>query len=386
MKVLLLYVSDISGHKQAARAIAQTFQQEYPSVIVREENLFRHGNPFIRCTLNSLYYAIIKLTPWFWNIIWDSKEVYWLTYLLRTLLYRMNYHRLYKEVIQPFDPEVIICTHSLSCAICSTIKYVMRLDYLLVAVPTDFYLHPYWFYKNVDMYFLPQNNSNLNYLKRKIPSEKLQVTGIPISPEFSKVKEKSYLQEKWQVRKDLFTILIMGGGQGLGAIKEIVFALKDIKLPVQVLVVTGINRNLKKNLSKIKSKLNFPFKVLGYVREIDELMEISDVLITKPGGLTVAEALSKGLPMGVIDSIAGQEMRNKKFLLERGLAFNLESAKNVVPLIRRLVNGNFDRKTWKEKMTKLARPQASQEIVHKVVSMIKERRKERENAVPRSSH
>jgi len=372
-RVLLLYIGDVSGHRQGARAIKQAFQQEYPGVTVKEENLFRHGNPFVRCSLDSLYYALIKLTPWFWDIIWDSKEVYWLTYLLRTLLYRMNYHRLYREVIKPFNPQVVICTHSLSCAICSTIKQEKNLDYLLIAVPTDFYLNPYWFYKNVNMYFLPQNNSSFNYLKQKIPRDKLQITGIPISPEFLKSKDRFYLRNKWQVKEDLFTILIMGGGQGWGALEEIVLALGKTLLPLQVLVVTGTNRSLKRNLCKIGSKLNFPFKVWGYVKEIDELMEISDLLITKPGGLTTAEALSKGLPMGIMDSIAGQERRNKKLLLEKALAFNLDSPEDVVSLVRRCIDSGFNRKLWEKRAKELARPYASQKIVHRIMKMLKDK-------------
>jgi len=371
MRVLIVYVSDISGHRQAARAIKEALNENYPWVIVREENLFRHGNPFIRCSLDSLYYTLIKLTPWLWDLIWDSKEVYWLTYLLRNVLYRMNYHRLYKEVIKPFKPQVVVCTHSLSCAICSTIKEDKKMNYLLAAVPTDFYLNPYWFYKNVDIYFLPYGNSNSDYIKRRIPSHKLHVSGIPISPEFSKLKDRNYLRKKWKLKEDLFTILIMGGGQGLGAIEDVVLALKESPFPLQVIVVTGTNRKLKKSLCRIAPKLNFPFKVWGYVREIDELMETSDILITKPGGLTTAEALSKALPMIVVDSITGQERRNKRLLLEKGLAFKLDSMKDVVPVIHRFLSNGFSREIWREKVKDIARPASSQDIAGKIVSMCK---------------
>jgi len=371
MRVLLLYISDVLGHRQAARAIKQVFQEEYPWVIVREENLFRHGNPFMRCALNSLYFAIIKLFPWFWDMIWDSKEVYWLTYLLRESLYRLNYHRLYREVIKPFNPDAVICTHSLCCAISSVIKRDKKLDYLLIAVPTDFYLNPYWFYKNVDMYFLPQDKSISNRLKKKIPPDKFSITGIPILPRFSKPKDRPFLKKKWQVDENLFTILIMGGGKGLGPIKDTVLAFENALIPVQILVVTGINRNLKRDLRKIGPNLNFPLKVWGYTREIDELMEISDLLITKPSGLTIAEALSKGLPMLLLDSISGQEMRNKELLLEKGLAFSLDSPEQAVSFVRNYINNGFNRELWRERAKELSRPQASQEVVHKIMEMLK---------------
>jgi len=369
MRALLLYISDVLGHRQAARAVKQAFRKKYPQVTIREEDLFRYGNPFIEYILNSLYYAIIKLTPWFWNIIWDDKEVYWLTYLLRETLYKLNYHKFYRKVIKPFNPDVVICTHSLSCAISSTIKREKKLDYLLIAIPTDFYLNPYWFYKNVDMYFLPQDNLTSNHLKWKVTPNKLCVTGIPILPEFSKSKDKSYLKKKWQVKNNLFTILVMGGGEGLGPIEDAVLAFKEVSFPLQVLVVTGINRNLKRNLDKISPKLNFPLKVWGYVREIDELMEISDLLISKPGGLTTAEALSKGLPMIVLDSITGQEMRNKGLLLEKGLAFNLGNKEEIVSIVSRCINDGFDRNLWRKRAKELSRPNASWEIVHKIVEM-----------------
>jgi len=373
MKVLIVYVSAVSGHRQAARAIKQAFEEKYPWVNIKEENLFRHGNPFVTCSLDSLYYTLIKITPWFWNVIWDSREVYILTYLLRNILYRMNYHRFYREVIKPFGPDVVICTHSLSCAICSVIKHDKKMDFLLVAVPTDFHLNPYWFYENVDLYFLPQSESKLQCLKRGIPSHKLWVTGIPISLQFSEEKNKNYLRKKWRVDDGLFTVLVMGGGQGLGAIEEVVSVLSNSQLPLQIMVVTGTNRKLKKNLERLSSKLNFPFRVYGYVREIDELMEISDLLITKPGGLTTAEALSKALPMIVVDSIAGQERKNKEFLLKRGLAFELNGSENLISLIKNFIENGFNKALWEEKTKQVAKVNSSREIVTKLVEVMRGR-------------
>lgn len=375
MKALIVYISDVSGHRQAARAIKQAFKENYPELTVEEVNLFRHGNPFMRFALNSLYYAAIKVTPWLWNLIWDSKEIYWLTYLLRIVLYRMNYHRLYRNVIKIFDPQVVICTNSLSCAICSAIKQDKRLNYLIAAVPTDLYLNPYWFYKNVDIYFLPRDISDFRHVKKIVPSAKLQASGIPISPDFSKPKDIAFLKKKWQIEDGLFTILIMGGGQGWGAIENIVLAMENDSLPLQVIAVAGTNRKLKRRLCKLASKFNFPFKVCGYVRQMDELMEVSDLLITKPGGLTTAEALSKALPMIVVDSIAGQERRNKKFLLEKGLAFDLNSAEEVSLLIRGFIENGYNRKSWREKTKIVARPHASREIAQKIMDMLKKRQR-----------
>ncbi|MFQ5835377.1 MAG: glycosyltransferase [bacterium] len=373
MKVLLLYISAVSGHRQAAEAIKQAFMEFYPEVEIRGENLFQYGNRLLRTLLDSLYYAIITLAPWFWDLIWDSREVYWSTYALRNFLYRTNYLRLYREVILPFNPQVVICTHSIACALSSVIKKKKCLDYLLAAVPTDFCLHPYWFYNGVDVYFLPHERLKENLLDRGIPLNKIRVTGIPISPNFSRSKGRKNLKKKWAIKEGLFTVLLMGGGQGMGSLKEIVISLASSHLPIQLLVVTGINRRLRNKFRRMQSKLDLPLKVFGYIREIDELMEISDLLISKPGGLTTAEALVKGLPLGIVDSLAGQERRNKELLLEKRLVFELKNKEDIVGLIGRLLNDSSYLKEWRRHVEDFACPQAAQQIAQKVMNLVKEK-------------
>ncbi len=373
MKVLLLYISAVSGHRQAAEAVKQAFMKFYPEVEVRGENLFQYGNRLLRALLDSLYYAIITLAPWFWDFIWDSQEVYWSTYALRNFLYRTNYLRLYREVILPFNPQAVICTHSIACALSSIIKKKKRLDYLLAAVPTDFCLHPYWFYNEVDVYFLPHEILKENLVERGIPLNKIRITGIPISPNISRSKSRKNLKKKWGIKEDLFTVLLMGGGQGMGSLKEIVLGLASSHLPIQLLVVTGINRRLRNKFRRMQSKLDLPLKVFGYTREVDELMEISDLLISKPGGLTTAEALAKRLPLGIVDSLAGQERRNKELLLEKGLAFELKNKEDIVGLIGHLLNDSSYLKEWQRHIKDFACPQSAQQIAQKVMSLVKEK-------------
>lgn len=373
LRILVLYMAAATGHRQAAEAIRQTLKKLYPEVEVRRENLSRYGNSFLRYLLEGLYNAIIRLTPWFWNLIWDSKGVYWLTYGLRNLSYQLNYLRLYKKVILPFNPQAVICTHNIACALCSVIKKAKDANYLLAAVPTDFCLHPYWFYENVDAYFLSCKGLEKKLVGRGVNPKKIKITGIPISLSFSKSYDGEKLKKKWGLKEDLFTILLMGGGQGIGSLKEIVLALDKSHLPIQVLVVTGANRRLRKKIRRTQSKVDFPLKVLGYTRQIDELMEISDLLISKPGGLTTAEALAKEIPLGILDSLAGQERRNKDLLLEKGIAFEVRDKEAMISLIKNFVEGDFDWEIWRSRVKDLARPKAAQEIAQTVMKLIENR-------------
>ncbi len=370
LRILLLYMAAATGHRQAAEAIRQALKEFYPEVEIRSENLFRHGNSLVKRLLRDLYNAVIRVTPWFWNFIWDSKEIYWLTYGLTNLLYRLNYLRLYKRVFLPFEPQVVICTHSVACALSSVIKRVKKENYLLTAVPTDFCVHPYWFYENVDMYFLPHEELKEKLVGEGIDPEKIRITGIPTSLDFSKSHNSKELKKKWNLEESLFTILLMGGGQGVGSLQEIVFSLDSSNLPLQLLVVTGANRRLRKELERIRSKISLPLKIFGYTRQVDELMEISDLLISKPGGLTTAEALVKELPLGIVNSLAGQERRNKQLLLRKKIAFELNSREAIVRLINDLMGNSFDLESWRKRVRKLAYPRAAEEIAQTVMESL----------------
>jgi len=373
MRILLLYVSAVSGHRRAAEAIAEAFHKFYPEAEVRQENLFQHGNSFVRCLLDSFYYALIKLTPWLWDLIWDSQSVYWLTYGIRNLLYQLNYHCLYREVIYPYQPQAVICTHNIACALCSLIKREKKMNFLLAAVPTDFSLHPYWYYPGVDLYLIPHENMRAKLIRQGVKGNQIESTGIPISLGFGRRENQRKLRQKWGLDPDLFTILLMGGTMGLGPIEEIVHTLSNMGISLQLLVVTGINRHLKRKLEQLQSRINFPLKIWGFVNEIDELMEISNLLISKPGGLTTAEALSKAVPMGIVNSLAGQERRNRELLLERGVAFDLREGQEITHLVRRLSDGAFNWESWGEKVRELARPHASREIARQVIMGLKKK-------------
>jgi len=376
IRILLLYTSDISGHYRAAEAIKQALEKLYPQVQVKEENLFNHGNCLIVKIMDALYYTMVKLAPWLWDLLWDNKLIYWLIFPLRNFLYHCNSSRLYKEVIAPFSPQAVICTHNIACALYSTIKRKKSLSYLLAAVPTDYALHPYWFYKNVDFYFLAHEGLRENLQRKGIPSYKIRTTGIPILSAFSEHKDRQKLKKKWGLKKDILTILLMGGGQGMGSLRQIVLDLNKLRLPVQLLVVSGTNHGLEEKFQEMKPKLDVPMRVWGYVEEIDELMEVSDLLISKPGEITTAEDLVKGLPIGIVNSLGGQEKRNQELLLKKKIAFKLSNKKEMTDFIVRFLHKSPESFDFKERQTKvkeLAKPRAALDIARIIIQSIDEK-------------
>jgi processive 1,2-diacylglycerol beta-glucosyltransferase len=166
-------------------------------------------------------------------------------------------------------------------------------------------------------------------IKEGVPENNIKLFGIPIDPKFTKFHDRLTLINRFGLNPELQTVLIMGGGQGLGPIKDIVDELDSLDNEFQIMIVTGINKPLAKWLKERQPRNRKKMIVFEYVSNIDEIMEVASLVITKPGGLTTSEALAKGLPMVIINPIPGQEMNNAQYLLGKGAAVKAESAKGL---------------------------------------------------------
>jgi processive 1,2-diacylglycerol beta-glucosyltransferase len=149
-------------------------------------------------------------------------------------------------------------------------------------------------------------------------AENVVVTGIPIAGKFSGAMDTLAVRRRYGLRDDLPTLLVLGGGFGMGPVAEILGELDKMPQEFQTLVVAGRNEELRKELAVHDRK--HPTHVLGFVTNMHELMAVSDLIISKPGGLTSSEALAMGKPIFILNPIPGQEAANSDFLLQRGAA------------------------------------------------------------------
>ena len=161
----------------------------------------------------------------------------------------------------------------------------------------------------------------------------------------------------------------MGGGQGLGPLKSILRSLKKIKKEFQVIVVAGSNKKLYNSLKKKIKRYKKKLLVFGYVDNINELMGVSDILITKPGGITTAEALSKKIPMVIIRPIPGQETSNTAYLTAKEAAIKVDKAKEIGPVIDELLGNPEKLRRLAEHSGRIAKPDSSMDIAKLVLEL-----------------
>ena len=358
MKIVIAATSAGGGHMKAAEAIYNYFRSqdarlELSLVDVLEESLFLFGNFYSRG-----YSFMVNHAQWLWRVIFhitSQKNLQPALEKVRTLHNRLNTKNFRQYLIEA-NPDVVISTHYLPANQASNLKKKKQISSKLITVVTDFGVHPFWVYDQTDWYALATDSSRDELLKQGVPESKIKVTGIPIDPKFSQKFDKAALRKKLGLVPGQFTLLVVTGSFGIGPIKEIVDLLQG---RVQILAVCAKNEKL---FSRLKAK-NYPgVKVFGFVDNIDELMAVSDLIVTKPGGLSVAELLAMELAPIFISVIPGQEAQNVRILGSYGIGKCAKNAQEVSRIVDNYLKSPDSLEIIKKQIRKMPRFNAAQEI------------------------
>ncbi|GJM81909.1 hypothetical protein HMSSN139_44050 [Paenibacillus sp. HMSSN-139] len=243
--------------------------------------------------------------------------------LARLALHKMFYQHA-AEVIAQLKPDLIVCTHPIPSAIVSYLKLAAGLDVPLCTLITDYDAHGSWMSPGVDRYLVSAPEVKALLVQRGVSPSKVQVTGIPVHPDFWSKQEKTSAREDLGL-KQMPTALVMGGGWGLLISEELLAKLAAWREKIQIVCCMGSNEKLAVKLRAHPALQHPNIKVIGFTREIGKWMDASDLLITKPGGMTCTEGMAKGIPMLFFESIPGQEEKNREYFVQRGFGANLDS-------------------------------------------------------------
>ena len=365
-KVLLLFISEHSGHHCASRAIEKALHDLDPEVETLNINSFNYTNPILERVINRAYMSVVKRTPELWDYLYDNPKVLKQTQSLRDMIHKFNTGKL-KTLLDDFKPSAIVCTQAFPCGMVADYKKTFGLKMPLVGVLTDYAPHSYWIYNDVDHYIVTSEDTGSKFAANGIDPSKIKVYGIPIDTKFRNSFDKNMLMEKLGLDKTKPRLLVMGGTQGLGPIKELIRLLDRSKLNIQLVIACGTNKRLYKWLAPRRYQKKVV--VLPYASNIDELMQVSDIILTKPGGITTAEALAKGLAMLIVNPLPGQEAMNTKFLLKEGVAVKAENPEDVEILLEELLENKSKLRAMSEKARALAKPDSSERIAKMVLEM-----------------
>lgn len=368
MKIFITYAYAGVGHKKAAEAVGRALEGlNKQGLDVRVFDILDYTNPFFKSSYPGFYLFLINRLPALWGLMYyslDSRIVDFLSAGIRKAVHKANCKR-FIEFIKKEDPDVVISTHFLSSELVAGLKQKGEFKGKLITIITDFLPHSFWLARESDYFIGCLERTKKYLLARGIPEQKIKILGIPCDPVFSITKGRDILIKKLNLEQGFFNILIMSGGFGTGPIKDIIClasGLDDsIKKKLQFAVICGKNEDLFKELEAY-TKTGLKLKLFGYMNNVDEFMEVSDLIITKAGGLTISEALAKKLPMIIVQPIPGQESRNCRILISYGTAVKAKNVKEVIWHIEDLMRFSQKIDNMKERSKLLSYQDAARNI------------------------
>lgn len=333
MRVLIFYASTGGGHKRAATALKEYIDNESRDNVVEAVDGLKLTGKLYNKFICGGYTTLAKTMPNFYGKIYrnsDKKSA--LNSLCNSINKSKGRHLL--PIINEFKPDIIISCHAFITTMLGNLKHKGRISAQVIALITDFQAHYTYIAEGVDHY-IANSEKMVNDFKAKynIDESRVHAFGIPVFQKFSEKADKTELQKKLGLKQGVKTILFMAGSFGVSEVLEVYKDISEKAKDCQFVVITGNNEHLYNNF---KSLINKSTSLLMFINNVEDYMRCADLIITKPGGLTVSESLTCSLPMAIYSAFPGQEAENAQFLESIGVAVNLD--KNEGETISALIN------------------------------------------------
>ncbi len=342
-----MHISEFGGHKRASQNIKEALSFINPYVKILNVNGLGYLYPRSEKIVDLIYTTAIKRFPRLWGKIYDRRGVVKTIAPLMRVASMIGFSK-FSNLLKDFNPDVVVATQAFPCSVAAEFKKKIGLRFPLIAVVTDYHPHRFWIHSCVDSYIVACEEAKHTLVNEGVSPEKIKILGIPISHCFLNTYKKEDVVREFGFEREFPAVLIMGGGLGFGPIKDVFLALNRINLPFQVIVVCGKNKALYSWFKKRKHKFRRPVFYFGYVNFVNKLMDFSDIIITKAGGITISEALSKELGIIVINPIPGQEERNVEYLFKRKAIIKADSISQVKYSVERLLKNTEELRILKK--------------------------------------
>lgn len=332
-KILILYSTYGDGHQQAARAIQDSLTKSHPDAQITMIDYMQLVHPRTHSMSRYLFVQGMKKLPNVYGFFYNKTRPSTSFSLFFKKFNRVGVRRLHK-LLHDLEPSIVVSTFPLAAGAMSILKSDGLTSVPTTTVITDHTDHSYWVYPMTNRYIVGSEMVKQGLLKYNVEHNRISVTGIPIRSEFMQGYDRDALANKHGLDPNLPTLLLMGGGYGIiKDSEELAKAFEALPMTIQWIVVCGHNHKLKQEFEEITESSKHRVHIKGYVEFVHELMAFSDVMVTKPGGLTISEALTMQLPMVIFNPLPGQETDNTRFLLQSGAALYADTETKLVSVV-----------------------------------------------------
>ena len=366
-KILIFYASYGGGHLSAANSIKQCIDDNFKDCETKLVDCMEYVNRPVNKITTTAYKELAKKFPWAWGEVYSHSQKGPLAHISSASnnLLAKKLLKLLKE----YQPDIVISTHPFGSQMVSYLKRKALVDCKLATIMTDFAPHDQWLVGKdyVDYYFVSHEKMRQELINSNVAENTVFATGIPLSNRFLMHFDKDEIMKSMGLNPDKRVILFFGGGEfGLGRDKTVKILnsfITHVKNH-QIVAIAGKNEKMKIAFDKLVAETNSEsfVKVLAYTKQVPELMSISDLVVTKPGGLTTTESLASGLPIVAINPIPGQEEENAKFLEDEGVAIWLKKNDDYDEIIADLLSDEDKLHQMKVNTKLLAKKNSTRDI------------------------
>jgi processive 1,2-diacylglycerol beta-glucosyltransferase len=322
-------------------------------------------NKLFRDFYSKLYLALAQDAPTLLGWWYDTSDEPWKTDKMRLLLDRLNTRPLVR-LISKLQPDITVCTHFMPAEIISHLITKKVIQAKLSIVVTDYDFHAMWLSRAFHRYFVALDETKAYLTLLGFPAERVTVSGIPVDPSFGRQKDRPSIRKKLGLHTDRPVVVVTAGALGVNPAEQVVKSLRQVTQKIQVAVICGKNPEAKERVEQEVARgpaTGVEFLVKGYVEDMPEWMGAADLLISKPGGMTSAEAMASSLPMAIYDPIPGQEERNSDQLLEKGVAIKCNEITTLGYKVGRLLAEPDRMQRMREAARQMGRPKAAEVVV-----------------------
>ncbi|MED2974506.1 galactosyldiacylglycerol synthase [Fictibacillus sp. B-59209] len=339
-KILFLpFLQMPSGHHQAAEALIDMLKIRKKDIVLKKVDLLSYMNVSLEKMVTGTYLKWIKLMPGTYDLVYKNFTYSTMRKVHSFKGYEILFLKKMEKLLEDEQPDVIVCTHSIPSYLLSALKRKGKCQVPVMNVYTDFFINDVWGREEIDYHFVPNQDMKSKLVTdHHISHKNIIVSGIPVHEQFTKTEKRSNESSR---RK----ILISGGSSGLGDIYELITAA-ETSGAFDYFVLCGNNRKLYEKIRQLDADHIHPLPYIASRQEMNEWYDRVDAVVTKPGGITVSEALQKNLPIFVHSVLPGQEEINLEYLEEKNLVFRLERSQSIEEQLHRVLGNKPELKKW----------------------------------------
>ncbi len=330
-KILIPYATYGNGHKVVANYIKERFEKKNPDIEIETLDILDYATPFMRKVSKGLFEkTMFAKNPIIWELIYRFYNHKFRSLGMRKLCYHLFDNAKMRAKMEEYNPDIIISTHFFASILAS--KYLKNnlIQSKIYTVITDYEVHAVWTksFKYEEAIIVSNKEMSKELIDKGVPKNKIKVFGIPLSDAFCAELDVKTCKKKLKLDNGRLTILFFGGGNNSSVSFPFLEHLIREKYDFNIIFIAGKNNDLKKQVNDlVKKEGTKNIQVLGFVDGVKEYMTASDLVITKPGGLTVTECLFLKKPMLLINKSAGQEKANYKYLVKNKFALKASNLK-----------------------------------------------------------